>query len=141
MLKKFIEIKNIGKFNNCTASGDVELNKLNVICAENVRGKIILCDILRYLKTGNAEYIFGKKTFGSADPQSANIRLDSSNAVFSNGSWANPFQNIKIYDSTSVYENVYVGNYVDREHKNNLYKVIVGVRGVELALKIDELIR
>lgn len=141
MLKKFVEIKNIGKFNNCTASGDVELKKLNVICAENVRGKTILCDVLRSLKTGNAEYILGKKTLGSADPQSANIRLDSSNAVFSNGSWTNPFQNIKIYGSTFVYENVYAGNYVDHEHKKNLYKVIVGVRGVELALKVDELIR
>lgn len=139
MINKFVEIKNIGKFNNCTASGDVQLKKLNVIYAENGRGKTTLCDILRSLKTRNAEYILGRKTLGSADPQSANIRLENSNAVFSNGNWTNHFQNIEIYDSTFVHENVYAGNCVDHEHKKNLYKVIVGVRGVELALKVDEL--
>jgi len=139
MLKKFVEIKNIGKFNNCIASGDVELKKFNVICAENGRGKTTLCDILRSLKTGNAAYIIGRKTLGNPDLQSANIRLESSNAVFNNGSWNSPFQDIEIYDSTFVHENVYAGNCVEHEHKKNLYKVIVGARGVALALKVDEL--
>ena len=56
MIKKFVTIKNIGKFKNCNASGDVELKKLNVIYAENGRGKTTLCDILRSLKTSDAEY-------------------------------------------------------------------------------------
>lgn len=139
MIKKFIEIKNIGKFCNCIASGDVELKKLNLICAENGRGKTTLCDVLRSLKTGNSGYIIGRKTLGCATPQSANIKLESSNAIFNNGDWNNPLQNIEIYDSIFVNENVYAGDRVDHEHKKNLYKVIVGARGVELALKVDEL--
>ena len=138
MIRKFIEIKNIGKFNNCFASGDVELKKLTVICAENGRGKTTLCDILRSLKTDNPEYIIGRKTLGNSDVQSANIRLESSNALF-NRRWNNLFQDIEIYDSTFMHENVYAGNYVDHEHKKNLYKVIVGAKGVELTLKVDEL--
>lgn len=139
MLKKFIEIKNIGKFNDCKASGDVELKKLTIICAENGRGKTTLCDILRSLKTGKPEYIIGRKTLGNSDPQSANIRLESSNVIFNNGAWNNSFQDIEIYDSTFVHENVYAGDHIDHEHKKNLYKVIVGAMGVELALKVNEL--
>lgn len=139
MIKKFIEIKNIGKFNNCTASGDVELKRLTVFCADNGRGKTTLCDVLRSLKTGNPEYIIGRKTLGNPDQPSVNIRLESSNAIFSNGGWNNQFQDIEIYDSTFVHENVYAGNCVEHGHKKNLYKVIVGTRGVELALKVDEL--
>lgn len=138
MIKKFIEIKNIGKFNNCTASGDVELKRLTIICAENGRGKTTLCDILRSLKTGDPKYIIGRKTLGNVDPQSANIRLENSNALF-NGVWNSPFQNIEIYDATFVHENVYAGNCVEHEHKKNLYKVIVGAKGVEMAIKVDEL--
>lgn len=139
MLRKFIEIKNIGKFNDCKASGDVELKKLNVICAENGRGKTTLCDILRSLKTGKPEYIIGRKTLGNSDLQSVNIRFENSNLIFNNGAWNNSFQDIEIYDSTFVHENVYAGDHIDHEHKKNLYKVIVGAKGVELALKVNEL--
>ena len=57
MIKKFVEIKNVGKFEDCSAKGDVELKKLNVVYAENGCGKTTICDILRSLKTGVADYI------------------------------------------------------------------------------------
>lgn len=139
MLKKFIEIKNIGKFTDCKASGDVELKKLNVICAENGRGKTTLCDILRSLKTGKPDYIVGRKTLGNSDSQNANLRFQNDNLIFSNGAWNNSFQEIEIYDSTFIHENVYAGDRIDHDHKKNLYKVIVGQKGVELALKVVEL--
>lgn len=38
-----------------------------------------------------------------------------------------------------VHHNVYAGDYVDHEHKKNLYRVIVGTQGVKLAKEIEEL--
>ena len=46
---------------------------------------------------------------------------------------------MEIYDSTFVHENVYAGDHINHEHKKNLYKVIVGAKGVELVLKVNEL--
>jgi wobble nucleotide-excising tRNase len=139
MIKKFVEIKNIGKFENCSASGDVELKKLNVIYAENGRGKTTLCDILRSLKTGVADYIEGRKTLGCSDEAKIDIRLDGSNSVYQDKAWNTIYSDIEIFDPTFVSENVYAGEYVDHSHKKNLYQIIVGYEGVKLSIRVEEL--
>ena len=48
MLKKFIRMKNIGKFVDCKAVGDVEFRPLTLVFGENGRGKTTLCGVLRY---------------------------------------------------------------------------------------------
>lgn len=139
MIKKFVEIKNIGKFENCSATGDVELKKLNVIYAENGRGKTTICDILRSLKTGLADYIEGRKTLSCSNESKVNIRLDGSNSVYKDKAWNAVYSDIEIFDSTFVYENVYAGEYVDHSQKKNLYQIIIGSEGVKLSLKVEEL--
>jgi len=137
MIKKFIEIKNIGKFKNFSAKGNIELNKLNVIYAENGRGKTTICDILRSLKTGEVDYIEGRKTLGCSDEPKVVIRLDNANYVYQNRAWDNTYPEIEIFDSTFVSENVYAGDFVEHNHKKNLYQIIVGSKGVGLAHEVE----
>jgi len=40
-----------------------------------------------------------------------------------------------------IHDNVYAGDYVDHEHKKNLYRIIVGTQGVSLARQIEKLDR
>ena len=49
MLEKIVQIKNIGRFRDYAASGDVTFRKLTLVYAENGRGKTTLCVILRSL--------------------------------------------------------------------------------------------
>lgn len=141
MLGKFISIKNIGRFRDCTPRGDVTFLKLTLLFAENGRGKTTLCAILRSLQTGQSEYISERKTLGTSDPASVQIRLDGNNITFGNGGWSSTHTDIDIavFDSVFIHDNVYAGDYVDHEHKKNLYRVIVGAQGVQLARQIDEL--
>jgi wobble nucleotide-excising tRNase len=139
MIKKIVAIRNVGRLEKCNAQGDLTFRKLTLIFAENGRGKTTLTDVFRSLSTGNAEYILGRKTLGSAFPPSALVLIDDNKAVtFKDGAWDGAGPRLSIYDSTFIHENVYAGDHIDHEHKKNLYRVIVGEAGVSLARKVDE---
>ena len=139
MIEKFISIKNIGRFRDCSVHGDVTFRRLTLLFAENGRGKTTLCAILRSLKTGQHEFISARKTLGANGPASVQIRLDGNTVSFSNSAWNSTYSDIVIFDSVFIHDNVYAGDYVDHDHKKNLYRVIVGMQGVQLAKQIEDL--
>ncbi len=141
MLEKIVQIKNIGRFRDYAAKGDVTFRKLTLVYAENGRGKTTLCAILRSLQSGQAEFIAERKTLGAADAASVHLRLNSASYQFTNGAWTVTHPHVLIFDPVFVNENVYSGDYVEHEHKKNLYRVIVGNEGVGLAREIEELDR
>lgn len=139
MLKKIITIRNIGRFRNHTASGDVELKCYTLVFAENGRGKTTLCAIFRSLQSGDPSFVNGRTMLGSTDSPEIRLLLDGGTAVFNNGAWNTTLPHIIIFDSTFISEHVYSGDTVGIEHRRGLYRVIVGRQGVELARRIDEL--
>jgi len=141
MLERIVQIKNIGRFINYAAKGDVTFRKLTLIYAENGRGKTTLCGILRSLQNGRPEFISERKTLGATDAPLVHIRLNNADYKFDGNSWTNTNPDILIFDSLFVNENVYSGDYVEHEHKKNLYRVIVGAQGVKLARQIEDLDR
>ena len=139
MLNKIIQITNVGKFRNCHARGDVEFKKLTLIYAENGRGKTTFSDVIRSLKTGLPDFILGRHTLGTPNPSEVQLRIDNNNASFTNGNWNITYPNIAIFDSHFVHENIFAGDFIDHEHKKNLYRVIVSEEGVRLAHRVDDL--
>jgi len=139
MLEKFISIKNIGRFRDCNPRGDVSFRKITLIFAENGQGKTTLCAILRSLQSGRPEFISERKALGVSEPVSVQIRLSGDMISFSNNAWTTTHPYMAIFDSVFVHDNVYAGDYIDHEHKKNLYRVIVGTQGVQLARKVDAL--
>lgn len=139
MLRKFVCIKNVGRFANSNASGDVELKRYALIFGENGRGKTTLCAILRSLQSGNADFVNGRKTLPGIDPPQINVLTDAGNAIFNNGAWSSFVPEIMVFDSTFISENVYAGDAVDLDHRRSLYNVIVGAQGVALAQQIESL--
>lgn len=139
MIEKFISIKNIGRFRDCSPRGDVTFRKLTLLFAENGRGKTTLCAILRSLQTGQPEFISERWTLGTTDPASVQIRLGGNTFTFGTNGWSSSYSNIAIFDSVFIHDNVYAGDHVEHEHKKNLYRVIVGFQGVQLVRQIEEL--
>jgi wobble nucleotide-excising tRNase len=138
-LKRFISIENVGRLVKCVQRGP-ELNRYNLLFAENGRGKTTLCAILRSLQTGRPEYIVERRTLGAqAGAPRVNIRLDAANATFQNGAWDRTVPQIAIFDATFVAQNVHAGEYVERSQRRNLLQIIVGADGVILARRVDEL--
>lgn len=141
MLEKVVQIKSIGRFQNYAANGDVTFRKLTLIYAENGRGKTTLCAILRSLQTGQKEFILERKTLADTNPPFVYLRINDTDYRFTNDAWTATHPDIIIFDPVFVNENVYSGDYVEHEHKKNLYRVIVGAQGVRLAQQIEILDR
>ena len=139
MLRKIISIKNVGRFLSYGAGRDVELKRYSLFFAENGRGKTTLCAILRSLQSGDPAHVLGRTTLGTGGMPEITILLDGGTATFRSGAWNTTIPNLAIYDSTFVSENVYSGDAVDLDHKRNLYEVIVGKQGVDLARHIADL--
>jgi len=102
MLRKIISIKNVGRFLNCSALGDVELKRYNMIFAENGRGKTTLCAILRSLQSGEAAHILGRATLGIGDAPEINMLIDGGTLTFSRSTWSATVPDLDIFDSTFV---------------------------------------
>ena len=139
MLQKIISIKNVGRFQSCAALGDVTFRRFTLVFAENGRGKTTLCAILRSLSTNTPAFVIGRKTLGSIEPPEVQILVSNGNATFRDGAWNAPFPDIAVFDAVYVSENVFAGDVVDTEHRRNLYRVIIGARGVTQAGRLNDL--
>lgn len=93
MLRKIISIKNVGRFLNYGASGDVELNRYSLFFAENGRGKTTLCAILRSLQSGEPTHVIGRTTLGSPDAPEIKILLDAAQRLSRTVSGPQPYRN------------------------------------------------
>jgi wobble nucleotide-excising tRNase len=138
-LTKFVSIINIGRFQNYNAVGDVTLKRSTLIFAENGRGKSTLCAILRSLQSNDPAHILGRTTLGSSTGPSIQLLTNSGIVSFRAGTWTETLSHLSIFDSTFVAENVFSGDTVDLEHKRNLFRVIIGKRGVNLAKEVSDI--
>lgn len=133
MLKKFIAIKNVGRFKSSAAPGNRQLAKHTLISGANGYGKTTLCAILRSLQTGDAAHVIGRKTLGVTDPVAIELLLDTGTVRFDGTAWTSILPSLAIFDGTFVAENVHSGEVVEIDQKRNLYRVIIGREGVQLA--------
>jgi wobble nucleotide-excising tRNase len=139
MLEKIISIRNVSKFAEYQCQGDVELRRLDIIYADNGRGKTTLATILRSLKLGDSSLIEGRRTLGTSGEPEVRLLFDGSAVAFENGAWSTGIANLEVFDESFIAENVYSGNQVEHNHKRNLYGFVIGARGVELAQRVDRL--
>jgi wobble nucleotide-excising tRNase len=139
MLQRIISIRNVGRFRNCNAAGDVTFRRLTLVFAENGRGKTTLCAILRSLATNMPALILGRRTLGAPGQPEVQLLTAGGNVVFRDGAWSAALPDIAVFDGAYISENVFAGDVVGTEHRRNLYRVIIGARGVTLAARITEL--
>jgi len=137
VLQRVISIRNVGRFKNCGAAGDVTFRRYTLIFAENARGKTTLCDILRSLSRNVPDIVLGRATLGAAERPEIQLLTAHGNHAFRNGTWTSPYPNIFVFDGTYVRDNIFAGDVVDTEHRRNLYRLIIGAPGVDLAASLD----
>jgi wobble nucleotide-excising tRNase len=133
MVTKIIAIKNVGRFCNSAHGGNTAFAKHTFIHGANGFGKTTLCSVFRSLKTGDPSFIVGRKTLNA--PGSPTVEILSGQSVFrfDGAAWSATDPDVAIFDGVFVAENIHSGDIVDTEQKKNLYRVIVGEAGVQLA--------
>lgn len=141
MLENFQLLRNLGQFDS--ASCNQSLTKLTLIHAENGRGKTTLAAVLRSMASGDSGMLAERKRLGSNNGPHAVITVQgaSSPAVFQNGSWSNPANNLAIFDDSFVDENVHSGLVVEAGHRQRLHELIIGAQGITLNNTLSQLVQ
>lgn len=137
-IRKITKVQNVGKFHKGGISGG-EYGKFTLFYAGNGRGKTTLCAILRSLKANNPALIQERRTLGSPGLPEVHILCDSGVAAFTGGAWNAVKDSIQVFDGTFITENVHAGELVSTDNRRNIYRVIVGAKGVKLAEEVDSL--
>lgn len=146
MLQRIISIKNIGHFVDFKLKGSKDwngsLSKVNIIYAPNGSGKTTLSTILKSLKLNKPELVDLKKTFGSTDSSSVEIKESGkSDLIEFNGiSWNRSISNMEVFDINYIEDYLFSGSYSKRQNKVNLFKLLLGEKGIELKNKCKPLI-
>jgi wobble nucleotide-excising tRNase len=138
-ITKFVSIRNVGRFKNYNADGNVALKRVNLVFAENGRGKSTLCAILRSAQSNDPDLVIGRTTLGATDAPHVHLVTSVGTVLFKTGAWTQPMPQLAIFDSTYIAENVFSGDTIDLDHKRNLYRLIIGKAGVTLAQKVTDL--
>ena len=139
MIKKIIELKNVGCFEHLRAASGNEgdFAKVNIVYAPNACGKTTLCDGFRSIQTRNPAYVMGRKRIGgSADP-AIKIQLEDNGIVeFCNRQWGgmSTCPTIHVFDQRFVNDNVFVGGQIGTEQRRNIYNLALG----ETALRLNQ---
>jgi len=139
MISRFTIIKGIGRFQDCHNNlGGRSFSKNTIIFGQNTGGKSTLTDILRSLKTGDGAYIEGRKTFGFKGNQQVEL-FDQDNTAFRFPStdWNNGFDNIEIFDTQYIQENIFEDNGINFDQQKNLQQIIIGFEGKKLSEEIN----
>ena len=139
MISRFARIKGIGRYSNCDDLQDISFDRNTLIFGQNTVGKSTLTDILWSLKTGKPSFIEGRRTFGFKGSQEVELYLDQSIHQYPGPEWEKGFENIEIFDTHFINENIFEGNEINYEHQKNLHSVIIGPKGKELATEINSL--
>lgn len=138
MLQRVIHIRNVGRFRNCAAVGDVTFRRFTLIFGENGRGKTTLCAILRSLFTNTPGLVIGRTTLGGTGAPDLQLLTSGGPVAFRAGAWSAAYPDIAVFDATYVSENLFAGDIIALDHRRNLYRVIVGARGVTLAGQLND---
>ena len=139
MIKKIIELKNVGCFEHLRAASGNEgdFAKVNIVYAPNACGKTTLCDVFRSVQTRNPAYVMGRKRIGAGTDPAIKIQLiDNDVVAFCNRQWdgALTCPKIHVFDQRFVNDNVFVGGQIGTEQRRNVYNLALG----ETALRLNQ---
>ncbi len=148
MIKRIVQIKNVGKFKD-SLNAAIEFGNFTFIYALNTRGKTTLSDIFYSYQKNESSLITNRKSIPEEDDSSqlVNFTIEPINnsgersCSFSNDNWNNKDfnKNLHVFGSSFIHRNLFTGLSIERKNKENLTQFILGEEGVGLAEKIGGL--
>ncbi|TQK07195.1 AAA family ATPase [Herbaspirillum sp. SJZ107] len=146
MLKRIQKIQGIGTFASCLNSAKAEFRRTSLVFGYNSRGKSTLTEIFRSIESGNVDIVNNRLTIPGGKSQTVqfNIVPDGGGEVpfiFDGKKWQGSDKwslKWRVFDSGFISRNVLSNDGVERGHKENLTKFVLGEEGVTKAQAIVE---
>lgn len=138
MLERIHSIKTIGLLHDIAAH-QFTLKKMNLIYANNGRGKSTLASIFRSYAENDPKLIIDRKTFGKTENQLIDFQFSNGRRTkFQNDSWDQMHTEMYVFDLDFVEKNVYTGGSVTATHRKNFLKFAIGKSAVQAQKDFSE---
>ena len=142
MLKKLIKFDNIGLLKDgMPAPADFDI--VTLVYAENGRGKSTLANVLRALGSLDAHSVIDGQTIDSDDAPHVHTMCEVNGAAgpvtLRGGAWTGLPPEILVFDPTFVEHNVYSGQEIRPDQRQELLKFALGTESVKLESEISDL--
>lgn len=147
MIEKIIQIQNIGRFADYKVDSTKEWNgqfrKINIIYAPNGSGKTTISTIFKSLKLNKGAFIEYKKSSSNGEEAYVSIKSNSISQPieYKNQRWNNFIPNVEIFDIHFIEENLYAGSQLNKQNKENLFKLLLGNKGIQYKNKCKSIIK
>lgn len=145
MIKGFSAIKSVGRFSAYTAlrGNQYDFADFTIIFGRNTKGKSTLTAIFRSAKENDPSTLVGRKTFGSSVDQEVFINFEaedgtSSIVKFQKNAWDIELEDVFIFDSKYVKDNVHLDGQIGEDHQKNLEAIILGETGKKLLKDVQD---
>ena len=139
MLKRLNQLASVTRWKE---KRGINFLQATVIYGENGRGKTSLSAVLRSVASGDPTPILERNTIGSASTPFVELLFDLGTGnikrTFDGTKWDGTVEQIEIFDTVFISENVYSGDLIDHEHRRSLHKFVLGVQNVALAKAVDD---
>lgn len=140
MLHKLIHLNNVGVFKQGLPEA-IDLERANLVYAENGRGKSTLSAVLHSLSSGDVEPLKARLTFGASGNQQVLFRAADGakpfNLVYDGKAWSALLSKILVFDQDFVERNVYAGSEVKPDHHEALLEFALGASAVLKKQEVD----
>ncbi|WME22853.1 AAA family ATPase [Brachybacterium sp. GU-2] len=132
MLESFQRISGIGLFRDATGGRNLPLKRVTLIYGENARGKSTLAATLGSAQNNDPTIVTDRATIDTDSGQHVSItRSDGTRLSFKDGAWSGNNNNIRVFDSEFIENNVHSGHEITSDHRKNLLAFALGEKAVE----------
>lgn len=115
------------------------LKKASLIYADNGVGKSTLASIIRSCASNNPDLIIRRRTIDGNNQSEVVLQFtNGQQSKFTNSSWDTPRQELLVFDSDFVEQNVYAGGQVTTDHRKNLLQFALGTTAVNAQYEYDQ---
>lgn len=131
MLNKIINIQGIGLFHDSKGADKIQLQKRTLVHANNGRGKSTLASVMHSCATMDSQPIVERQTVdGSLEP-AVNLLVNNKPVKYRDGIWTGLGNEIVVFDSNFIDENVHSGQEVTSTQRANLLDFALGSKAVK----------
>ncbi|WP_282370376.1 AAA family ATPase [Pseudomonas sp. PS02290] len=138
MLERIERIQGIGLLHDVDGKA-LKLSSIQLIYADNGRGKSTLASVLRSVSTGDVSTITERKTVDRNTPPAATLTFGSGHKVtFKDGSWSEQRPELLVFDAEFIEKNVHSGGVVTPGQRKNLLQFALGASAVKAQAAEDQ---
>lgn len=138
MIRVCKDIQGVGRFVDYSSDGQ-DFKRLTLVYGENGSGKTTMARLLRSAGSGDTDIMEALHTLDAEDPAYVKLATSDGDIELSEWAWADTLDDVAVYDSSFVHNNVFAGNTVEHRHKKNMYRLVVGEKGVNLTEQEEHL--